>query len=132
MKIYGKIADAQTLEQVTNITGSKAFDNETIAIMPDNHFGKGAPIGFTATYSNKIIPNLVGVDIGCGMSMIEIPTDTDMKALHSRIVAGVPSGKHVHKNKTDLSSVEGLSFQIEGGFHIANSIGTLGGGNHFI
>ena len=62
MKIYGQIADDKTLQQVTDITRSKAFDGETIAIMPDNHYGQGAPIGFTATFSDKIIPNLVGVN----------------------------------------------------------------------
>ena len=132
MKIYGQIADEKTLKQVNDITKSKAFEGETIAIMPDNHYGQGAPIGFTATFSDKIVPNLIGVDIGCGMSMIEIPNDTDIEALYKRILAKVPSGRNVHTHKTDTSDFDGLTFTVKGAGHIANSLGSLGGGNHFI
>lgn len=60
--LFGNFADQETADQIKSIRKSKAFENQHIAIMPDNHLGKGACVGFTATFEDKIIPNVVGVN----------------------------------------------------------------------
>jgi tRNA-splicing ligase RtcB len=71
-KIFAKNLDSETLKQIENISSSPIFKDEKIAIMADAHAGKGACVGFTSTFKDRIIPNIVGVDIGCGMLMIPL------------------------------------------------------------
>lgn len=103
--------------------------------MPDCHAGVGCVIGFTANLGNKIIPSLVGVDIGCGLRTYELGrADISLEKLEDIIQSLVPSGRDVHKEKIveydklyDLYCLQNLK-----GLRIIElSLGTLGGGNHF-
>lgn len=150
LNIYGKVADAQTQEQIENISKSKAFEGQNIAIMPDNHMGKGACVGFTATFEDKIIPNVVGVDVGCGMAMLKMPKwfvekfrrnkIETLKVLQNIIRKHVPHGFKTHEVQKEWivahfkQILNKLTFELKEHnlTHIINSVGTLGGGNHFI
>lgn len=91
-------------------------------IMPDTHAGKEVPIGFVCKIEDKIIPEMVGVDIGCGMSYFTMPkVEIDFKELHEYILKYIPSGFKSH----EYSPIRGYGkYDVQ--------IGTLGGGNHFI
>lgn len=141
LNIYGKVADQATQEQIENITKSKAFENSNVAIMPDNHMGKGACVGFTATFEDKIIPNVVGVDVGCGMAMLALPatftkSQENLQRLQNAIRKCVPHGMKVREEWyfSAYQELEFLTFQLteKQHVHIMKSFGTLGGGNHFI
>ncbi len=108
---------------------------------PDCHAGKGCVVGYTQTYSDKIVPNLVGVDISCSMSYAQIPA-VDLQTLDKIIHANIPAGADIHKvgtlpNKIS-KAVDNLLRKLtaplagEAVARILNSAGTLGGGNHFI
>lgn len=82
MKIYAKTVEDKVLEQLQTVMDARLFDNDKIKIMPDTHAGKGCVIGFTAPLQERIVPNLVGVDIGCGIMTYNIgKRDIDYKAL---------------------------------------------------
>lgn len=121
-------------EEVLNIS-------EEVHLMPDTHIGLSVPIGFVGKFkAGKMIPNAVGVDIGCGMSFIDIPKDVhiDYKRLHDVIVENIPTGFKIHQSNSrhvyhwdKLSELRHKSSKKE--MHrFIHSIGTLGGGNHFI
>ncbi|WP_418658514.1 RtcB family protein, partial [Clostridioides difficile] len=69
-KIFTENVDSITIGQIINLCNQKEFKESSIRIMPDCHAGKGCTIGTTMTISDKVVPNLVGVDIGCGMATI--------------------------------------------------------------
>lgn len=111
-------------------------ENEVIRIMPDVHAGKGSTIGTTMTINNgKVVPNLVGVDIGCGIlvsKVSDVKEDTFTK-LDEIIRENVPSGYNVrNKMITDRFNFRDLSFGLKNHKRVQLSKGTLGGGNHFI
>lgn len=120
------------------------IDNfKNIKLMPDTHIGKSVPIGFVSEYHDKIIPNIVGVDIGCGMACATIPREEigeiEFKQLEEHIRKVVPTGFNLHESLSEEDNQEigklldNLSIkQIAGKQSIINSLGTLGGGNHFI
>ncbi|MGP1595152.1 MAG: RtcB family protein [Treponema sp.] len=131
--------DEATERQIRTFLNHKAFAHTHIAIMPDCHAGKGAVIGFTMNIGDYIIPNIVGVDIGCGiLSACFNLRNPDLPALDAFIKKNVPSGTGTHK--TSLISdpafaeeicciAQQIDMETERALH---SIGTLGGGNHFI
>jgi len=129
--------DQMTREQIQTFVNHPAFANTYIAIMPDCHAGKGAVIGFTMKMNDYIIPNIVGVDIGCGMAMARYnKSDVDLVALDRFIKANIPSGFHTNTvpvttyyfdDIADTCERTGQSYQ-----KVMRSMGTLGGGNHFI
>lgn len=105
---------------------------DEIKLMPDTHVGKAVPIGFVAEYDNKIIPAVVGVDIGCGMAAYTISKrEIDFEKLEQFINTNIPSGFNVHDQKQEFDGLNNLSFRIKHA-RILRSVGTLGGGNHFI
>lgn len=136
LKIFAKTVDEKALQQINTLASIDAFKESKIRIMPDVHAGAGCVIGFTADLGDKVIPNIVGVDIGCGMRTTRImDKHIDFDRLDNVIRKYVPSGMNVHSIKTaDLRSDYKL-FCME---HLKNidwleaSLGTLGGGNHFI
>ena len=137
IKIFTDDIEGQALDQCYTIAKSPAFENAKIRIMPDVHAGKGCVIGFTAKGMTRLIPNLVGVDIGCGMLTVELLTDSiDLAALDNAINKVVPAGFDVHD--TESRHAEVFLDQLRCRDHIKNkshllcSLGTLGGGNHFI
>ncbi len=129
-----------TREQIEGFLNHPAFAGTHIAIMADCHAGAGAVIGFTAKMNNYVIPNVVGVDIGCGIAAYNLGHlgPIDFQAFDDFVRANIPSGFSKRANVFPLEA-ELLDCVIEVAAHagqdmntVALSIGTLGGGNHFI
>lgn len=132
-KVFTDNIDNETVGQLITLLNQEFAKDNTIRIMPDTHAGKGCVIGTTMTINNKIVPNLVGVDIGCGMLAIKLKEkEIDYKKLDEVITKYVPSGCNIHKEaKNTYSELKDIVAPIN--IDNANkSIGTLGGGNHFI
>ena len=123
--------------QIKAVCDQEAFADSKIRIMPDVHAGMGCTIGTTMTISNKVVPGMVGVDIGCGMETICIrEKEIDFNKLDSLIRREIPCGRDIRDTEHALNSEIDLN-----GLYCAEyvklvrarrSIGTLGGGNHFI
>jgi len=135
LKIFTDNIDEKAIEQIELLLQQDAFKDSKIRIMPDVHAGKGCVIGFTGNLGNKVIPNIVGVDIGCGMFCANLgKVKIDFKKLDDFINNNVPSGMNVNKNKIadfDLKQLYCYD-NLKNREWIENSIGSLGGGNHFI
>ena len=132
VKIFASIVDDKTKEQVKELSESDAYKNCTIRVMPDCHAGKGCTIGSVIQYQNRVVPNTVGVDIGCGMLVTELgKIDIDLKQLDQIINERVPSGFNVHESPVTEYNL-GFLADIHDKNYIQCSIGTLGGCNHFI
>lgn len=136
-KVYTDVVDKESISQVINLLNQPYVDGSRVRMMPDIHAGAGCTIGTTMTISDKVCPNLVGVDIGCGMETIKIKeSHIEPKKLDVVIRDRIPSGFEIRKtphryaNEIDLS---GLCCAKNMDINRALcSIGTLGGGNHFI
>jgi RNA-splicing ligase RtcB len=132
--------------QIREVCDLPEFSDCKIRIMPDVHSGAGCVIGTTMTIKDKIVPNMVGVDIGCGLESVKIKEKSvDFNALDKLIRAKVPSGRavrdieHKFNDEADLGSLRCKAHEnsFQGGGRIdlgyaRRSLGTLGGGNHFI
>lgn len=135
-KVYTDSLDELATRQITLLCSQPFVSGCKIRIMPDVHAGAGCVIGFTADLGEMIIPSIVGVDIGCGMLTVELgKIEIDFPALDDIIRAYVPSGINVHEGRIvrfpelqDLHCYRNLSRSRR----IERSLGTLGGGNHFI
>lgn len=134
--IYSNRYDEKAYAQLISLCNLKSFEDSCIRVMPDYHAGAGCVIGFTAFGAKKLIPNIVGVDIGCGVIAVQIPSYFNLEKLDKFIRYYIPSGFQVREKKNDLVSkrLKELSCykdlaNIE---HLEKSMGTLGGGNHFI
>ena len=135
-KIFTDQVDESCLEQVQGLLNLEAFAGAQIRIMPDCHAGAGCVIGFTADLGEKIIPNIVGVDIGCGMLTAELgKADIDFEKFDQIVRECVPSGRDVHEGRRmrfekmqEMYCYRALKDTKK----IQRAIGTLGGGNHFI
>lgn len=100
LKVYAKTIEDEALEQINTLLSQDAFKDCKVRIMPDVHAGKGCVIGFTADLGEKVIPNIVGVDIGCGMLCVSIGHgDIDFEKLDNVIRTYVPSGRNVHDGR---------------------------------
>ena len=132
--IFAETFEYEAFEQVKKLCNFEAYRDSKIRIMPDAHAGKGCTVGTTMTISDKISPNLVGVDIGCGMLTIKLNTPAvDFKQLDEVIHAKVPSGFNVHETSKGSFDFSHLRCQKHVDLRRASlSIGSLGGGNHFI
>lgn len=137
IKIFTDEIEGQALNQCYQIAKSPVFTQARIRIMPDVHAGKGCVIGFTAQGMTKLIPNLVGVDIGCGMLTAKLEaTDLNLEKLDQAIKRTVPAGFAVHEAEQREAErfLDALKCKdkIKKQSHLLCSLGTLGGGNHFI
>ena len=137
LKIFTKNIDEEALKQINELLEQDAFKDSKVRIMPVVHAGKGCVIGFTGDLGNKVIPNIVGVDIGCGMLCIELGNvDLDLEKLDNIIRKYVPSGRNVHEKSqskfTDLEKLYCLKELKNNNDFLERSLGTLGSGNHFI
>ena len=128
-----KIEDA-AIEQIRTMCNQEFARGSHIAIMPDAHVGAGCTIGTTMTIDDKVVPNLVGVDIGCGMYTVSLgrePLDLELvdKACHF-----VPSGRNVWNGRQERFPLTDLRCyrSLKDATRLERSLGTLGGGNHFI
>ena len=132
VKIFTDNIEGEALSQIYTLAKHPAFDGAKIRIMPDVHAGKGCVIGFTADLGEKVVPNLVGVDIGCGMLTVELGNiNIDFDKLDGVIREYIPSGMNVHDKTHSLLDMK-LKCPVKDWSYIERSLGTLGGGNHFI
>lgn len=134
--IYASIVDDGTLEQTKALINQPFMKASKVRIMPDCHVGKGVSIGTTLTITDKIVPNLVGVDIGCGILCVKLKdTYINLEKLDTFIHEHIPAGQLAHSRITnkyvDLKKLKCFS-ALKKLDHIEKSIGTLGGGNHFV
>ena len=148
LKIFTQNIEQEAIDQINTLMEQPAFSDCKVRIMPDVHAGAGCVIGFTADLGDKVIPNIVGVDIGCGMLTIELGeidkeddpiinnvTEIDFKKLDKVIRDRVPFGFNIHEGrKTEFSRIRDLHCyrELKDTKRFERSIGTLGGGNHFI
>ena len=137
LKIFAKTVDQKALDQIDLLLSQEPFKDCKVRIMPDVHAGKGCVIGFTANLGNKVIPNIVGVDIGCGMLTVELgQVDINYNDLDRKIRRLIPSGMAVHESASMILVPFLRSFYCSDHLHdvdwLLSSMGTLGGGNHFI
>lgn len=136
-KIFTDVTEESALAQIQAMCDFPAFKGTKIRIMPDVHAGMGCTIGTTMTIKDKIVPNMVGVDIGCGMELAELKErDIDFEKLDKLIYAEIPSGMNCRKTPHPYAENIDLG-QLKCFSHIHDkraycSVGTLGGGNHFI
>jgi RNA-splicing ligase RtcB len=151
VKIFTDNIEDSALEQIKELLSIDVFSDKKIRIMPDVHTGAGCVIGFTGNLGDKVIPNIVGVDIGCGMRVLKLGhiDDIDFHAFNEHIKANVPSGMIVREDRfgfkplvnaemdiyreakklvTELRCYRDLKYSNR----INMAIGSLGGGNHFI
>ncbi|MBQ1643210.1 MAG: RtcB family protein [Treponema sp.] len=139
-KVFTDVVEEKSLQQIKTLCDQEFTSGAKIRLMPDVHAGAGCTIGTTMTIKDKIVPNLVGVDIGCGMETLMIHKDSeaavnfDPAKLDKVIRKNIPSGFDIRKFQHDF--VEEVEWdKIKGTYnkHRAKmSLGTLGGGNHFI
>ena len=136
-KVFTDVIDDGAISQIQAMCDSQIFEGLKLRIMPDVHAGAGCTIGTTMTVKNKIIPNMVGVDIGCGMECALLEEkDIDLAKLDALIYERIPSGINVRASRHPLAKQIDLN-QLKCARFISKerayqSIGTLGGGNHFI
>lgn len=133
VRFYASIIDSKTIEQVDEVSKSEAYKECIIRIMPDCHSGKGCTIGSVIQYKDKIIPNTVGVDIGCGMSVLHLgQINIDLQKFDNIVNEFIPSGFSVYDKPIHQNYKNNFIANIQNWEYILCSIGTLGGGNHFI
>ena len=103
-KIFTDDVEETAVNQVKLLVDNPVFEGSSIRLMPDIHTGKIGPIGFTATFKDSIIPGLVGVDIGCGVSFVRIkaPKGIDFNKLDKVIRENVPSGFNIRLQHTNM------------------------------
>lgn len=136
LKIYTDEVEELARKQIAKLLAQPAFADAKVRIMPDVHAGKGCVIGFTADLGDKVIPNIVGVDIGCGMLTVALGKQKpDFAALDDILHRNIPSGMFVHREPVEafdeLDSLHCLPL-LEHVKRLRCSLGSLGGGNHFV
>lgn len=161
-KIFADTVEDTAMSQIYDILNHPVSRGAHTRIMADTHAGKGCVIGYTAKVTDRIIPNLIGVDIGCGVTAVRLNKDreiTDFQAFDTHVRQSVPMGREVHSDfnydhqlmyqQEDRATRRGVSTAL--GYQVASSLfnlmlertgqnrekvllalGTLGGGNHFI
>jgi RNA-splicing ligase RtcB len=136
-KVFAEIAEESAVSQILTLCNQSVSEGAKIRIMPDVHAGAGCTIGTTMTITDKAIPNLVGVDIGCGMETVRLrETHIEVQKLDKLIYRKIPAGFAVREEPhrfAERFSREALYCGEK--IHVRRmmqSIGTLGGGNHFI
>lgn len=136
LKIFTKNIEEEAIKQINELLEQEAFKDSKVRIMPDVHAGKGCVIGFTGDLGNKVIPNIVGVDIGCGMLCVGLgQADIDLKELDKVIHNYIPSGMNVNEEIYEYFDISRLLCHKElknKDEWLEKSLCSLGGGNHFI
>lgn len=136
LKIFTSNIEDKAREQIDLLLEQEPFKDCKIRIMPDVHAGAGCVIGFTGNLGDKVIPNIVGVDIGCGMLCVELGNiDLDLKKLDEIIHNNIPSGMNVNDEVYEYFDISKLlchkELKNKDGW-LEKSLCSLGGGNHFI
>ncbi|OON85711.1 RNA-splicing ligase RtcB [Oribacterium sp. C9] len=131
---YAKVVEDDAIEQIRRMCDYPMTEGSKIRIMPDVHSGKGCTIGTTMTIVDKVVPNVVGVDIGCGMYTVDLgKKDIDLEKF-DEAAHYIPSGRDVWEGRTERFDLTGLKCyrDLKETKRLERSLGTLGGGNHFI
>lgn len=136
-KVFTDVIEQQAVSQIIELCNQEFVKGQTIRIMPDVHAGAGCTIGTAMTISDKVVPNMVGVDIGCGMeTCILKEKHIEVQKLDKLINEKIPSGMNIRKKPhryCDKTRLEQLyCFEHINPDRAELSVGTLGGGNHFI
>lgn len=137
VKVFTDSLDKQTKQQIAATARDPAYADAKIRVMPDTHAGRGCVIGLTMTLHGRVSPSLVGVDMGCGMEVVKLTDrEVDLPALDAFIKENIPAGKQIHPEIPpnteavplgDLRCLSAIPRE-----RVLRSLGTLGGGNHFI
>lgn len=132
--VYAKVIEEEAIEQIHRMCDYEFTEGVRIRIMPDVHWGKGCTIGTTMTVQDKVVPNLVGVDIGCGMYTVNLGKGEINLARFDEAAHFVPSGRDVWEGRQEKFDLLALHCYraLKDTKRVARSLGTLGGGNHFI
>ena len=137
-KVFTENLEDSTKDQVTTICDQEIFKDSKIRIMPDCHAGMGCVIGTTMTVGDKVVPNLVGVDIGCGMLTVELgKVDLDLQQIDNYIKQNIPSGSNINQEpqidyRKEIESLRCFREIPKSSKEFNRALGSLGGGNHFI
>ena len=131
---YARTVEEQAIEQIRRMCDYALTEGSRIRIMPDVHAGKGCTIGTTMTVTDKVCPNIVGVDIGCGMYTVKLAEKVLDYAKIDEAAHYIPSGMNVWEEPIEAFDL--VSLRCREALHdmerLERSLGTLGGGNHFI
>jgi len=133
-KCYTGSLEDEAREQIRSVCDMEEFSSSKIRIMPDVHAGKGCTIGTTMTLTDKVVPSTVGVDIGCGMYTVYLgKVEIDLEKLDT-VAHCIPSGKEVWDGRIEHFDLTRLKCyrNLRDTRRLERSLGTLGGGNHFI
>ncbi len=133
--VYAKVIEEVAIDQIRTMCDQEFSAGSKIRVMPDVHVGKGCTIGMTMTVTDKVVPNIVGVDIGCGMYTVNLggEEEIDLQKL-DHVIHSIPSGKSVwdgRQMRFELTNLKSYRF-LQDTRRLERSLGTLGGGNHFI
>ena len=131
---FAKVIEDEAIEQIRRMCDYEFTAGSQIRIMPDVHAGKGCTIGTTMTITDKAVPNIVGVDIGCGMYTVNLgPVEIDMEQMDAA-AHFIPSGLNVWEGRREHFDLLDLRCcrELKDARRLERSLGTLGGGNHFI
>lgn len=146
MKIYATTVEDEAISQLYNFANNPVTENCSVAIMPDVHSGKGITIGFTQKINKekpRVNPNMVGVDIGCGMLVLKISAEAGKqlfnkpglekfdKIMHTKVPSGMDHRKTLHKFAKDFTEIKDLIADADYDKELF-AMGSLGGGNHFV
>lgn len=137
-KVFTTLIEEEAVSQIKTLCDQEFAKGASIRIMPDTHAGKGCVIGFTMDIQDKLVPNLVGVDIGCGMYTVNLGhVKLDLNALDQFINKEIPCGFHINQNpkvqeKAMIEAIRCFREIPKSSKEFNRAIGSLGGGNHFI
>lgn len=140
LKIFAKTVEQEVYDQLKQLMSVNVFKDAKIRIMPDTHAGKGCVIGFTADLGDKVVPNLVGVDIGCACYVVNMGklnlSNEQLAELDKFIHSNIPSGRYVNipERSVGFDKLQDLKMYsvLRNVEYLHCSIGSLGSGNHFI
>ena len=136
-KVFTDVVDESSIAQINQLCNQAFTEGSRIRMMPDVHAGAGCTIGTTMTITDKVVPNLVGVDIGCGMETVRLrESHIELAKLDKLIYKSIPSGFSIrqkpHRYAADIDLTTLRCYKDVDTRRGELSIGTLGGGNHFI
>ena len=131
---YARVIEDEAVEQIRRMCDYPMTQGSKIRIMPDVHSGKGCTIGTTMTITDKAVPNVVGVDIGCGMYTVALGKGAVDFEKVDEAAHFIPSGMNVWEGRQEKFDLTGLKCyrELKDARRLERSLGTLGGGNHFI
>lgn len=131
---YAKVVEDEAIEQIKRMCDFPMTEGSKIRIMPDVHSGKGCTIGTTMTIKDKAVPNVVGVDIGCGMYTVNLGKKGIDLEKFDMAAFSIPSGMDVWEGRIERFDLTELKCyrELKNSKRLERSLGTLGGGNHFI